>query len=150
MPLATTQIPRRVVLDTNVVLDWLVFDDPRCDRLQAELSRGRAAVATHKLAVEELRRVLAYTKLALSVACQATVLARYLEFAQEVDTPSGFSATELLLPPRFPRCRDRDDQFLLALAYHGRADFLLTRDKRLLELARRARAFGVNIGNIDR
>ena len=42
-------------------------------------------------------------------------------------------------------CSDRDDQKFLDLAYTARADWLVTRDKALLKLARRARRDGLKI-----
>ena len=42
-----------------------------------------------------------------------------------------------------PRCVDPDDQKFLELALAARADVLLTKDHKLLELARRTRAFAI-------
>ena len=42
-------------------------------------------------------------------------------------------------------CSDRDDQKFLDLAYTARADWLVTKDKALLKLARRARRDGLKI-----
>jgi predicted nucleic acid-binding protein len=41
--------------------------------------------------------------------------------------------------PSLPRCRDRDDQKFLELAFAAKASVLLTRDKALLRLAGRTR-----------
>jgi predicted nucleic acid-binding protein len=43
------------------------------------------------------------------------------------------------------RCRDADDQVFIDLALVHRARWLLTRDKALLALARRARPLGTEI-----
>jgi predicted nucleic acid-binding protein len=59
--------------------------------------------------------------------------------------PEGFSRETLLLPSNFPRCRDGDDQPFLALAYHARAEGLLTKDKAILKLRKKVRKFGVSI-----
>jgi predicted nucleic acid-binding protein len=64
--------------------------------------------------------------------------------------PPEFSRDNLLLPAGFPRCRDRDDDHFLALAYHVKADALVTRDKQILALARRAAKFGVQVLDIRR
>jgi predicted nucleic acid-binding protein len=42
-----------------------------------------------------------------------------------------------------PRCRDRDDQKFLELAYQASATALLTRDEELLRLARRTKRNGL-------
>jgi predicted nucleic acid-binding protein len=51
----------------------------------------------------------------------------------------------LHLPPGFPRCRDRDDEIFIALAYHARADGLVTKDKAVLKLRRKVRKYDVSI-----
>ena len=95
--------------------------------------------------IAELHRVLAYTQCALSEAQQKEALERYLAKASYHTLPANFSAATLLLPPTFPRCRDPDDQPFLALAYHAAADALITKDKALLKLRKKARKFGVTI-----
>jgi predicted nucleic acid-binding protein len=44
---------------------------------------------------------------------------------------------------QLPQCRDPDDQKFLEAALAARADFLVTRDQALLELARRVRQFRI-------
>lgn len=95
--------------------------------------------------IAELHRVLAYTQCGLSEAQQKETLERYLAKASYPTLPANFSAATLLLPPTFPRCRDPDDQPFLALAYHAAADALITKDKALLKLRKKARKFGVTI-----
>ncbi len=93
----------KLVLDMNVVIDWLVFDDPFLAAFRASVLEGRVTVVTHEPALVELRRVLAYPQLRLSADRQANVLARY-----EAQTALLPAASEPL-PERFPECRDPDD-----------------------------------------
>jgi hypothetical protein len=66
----------------------------------------------------------------LDAAAQAARLAE----CRRVAGPGGdIASLECVLP----RCRDPDDQKFLELARACRADLLLTRDRALLELARR-------------
>jgi predicted nucleic acid-binding protein len=65
--------------------------------------------------------------------------------SREATLPTGYGLDNLLLPAGFPNCRDTDDQHFLALAYHARADGLLTKDRQLLRLRKRAARFGVTI-----
>jgi putative PIN family toxin of toxin-antitoxin system len=139
----------RFVLDTNVVLDWLVFDDAATDELRDSIETHRATVLTHELAIAELQRVLSYPALNLSVGKQANVLAKYVAHTVQIEMPLGFSRDNLLLPASFPRCRDRDDQFLFALALHGKADVLITRDRQVLLMARRVTSFGIRIVDLQ-
>jgi putative PIN family toxin of toxin-antitoxin system len=135
----------RFVLDTNVVLDWLVFDDPRVAALREAVETRNISVLTHELAIEELRRVLTYPALNLDTTRQSHVLAKYVAHSQSIEPPQGFSRDNLLLPAGFPRCRDHDDQFLFALAFHGKADALISHDRQVLSLAKRVAAFGIRI-----
>ena len=50
----------RLVLDTQVWLDWLVFDEPTLAGLRATLAEGRAEVVIDSACLAELERVLAY------------------------------------------------------------------------------------------
>ena len=50
-------------------------------------------------------------------------------------------------PAKLPQCRDRDDQKFLELAHRAQADWLVSKDRELLRMARRiARDFGFSIG----
>jgi uncharacterized protein len=137
--------PSRLVLDTNIVLDCLVFGDPAMCELTAAIDARRVQVLFHQYGIDELERVLTYPQCRLTVTEQRHVLDRYLVAATLAPMPDGFSRDTLLLPPGFPRCRDRDDETFLALAYHAKADGLVTKDKALLKLRRKVRRFGVAI-----
>ena len=130
-----------LVLDTNVVLDWLVFRDPSMDLLERAVSEGRWRLITHQPALDELRRVLGYPQFKLTAPEQSAILQSY----QSRTVLAILPATESTLPAKFPRCRDADDQPFLALAHHVRADALVTKDKEVLRLRRQALKFGVTI-----
>lgn len=135
----------KLILDTNVVLDWLVFRDAGVAGLQPALDRGHIALVTHEPALDELRRVLAYPQFELAADQQQQALARYRSQARVVTFPAGLHLDNLGLPAGFPRCRDRDDQHFLAIAYHQRVDGLVSKDAAVLELAKRVRRFGVTV-----
>jgi len=143
--LSVSLLPSRLVLDTNIVLDCLVFRDSATRDLTAAIEARRVQALVHQHALGELERVLAYPQCRLAVTEQRQVLDRYYAAATLAPMPEGFSREDLLLPPGFPRCRDRDDEPFLALAYHARADGLVTKDKALLKLRGKARRFGVAI-----
>lgn len=138
-------LPPRLILDTNVVLDCLVFDDPAIRELTTAVEARRVQALVHECTIDELQRVLAYPQLSLDEAQRLHVLNRYRAASAPAAVPDGFGRETLLLPPGFPRCRDRDDEVFLALAYHARADALVTWDKAVLKLRRKARRFGVAI-----
>lgn len=136
-----------LVLDTNVVLDWLVFRDSTVEGLRTAVEQRRITIITHAAAIEELRRVLAYPQCKLSAVDQEALLNRYRTSCHEPALPTGFTLENLLLPAGFPSCRDADDQHFLALAYHAKADGLLTKDRQVLKLRKRAARFGVTIAS---
>jgi putative PIN family toxin of toxin-antitoxin system len=136
-----------LVLDTNVVLDWLVFRDAVVQSLQQAVEQRRVIIVTHAAAIDELRRVLAYPQCKLAAEAQEELLNRYRLSSHEAELPTGFALDNLLLPVGFPNCRDPDDQHFLALAYHAKTDGLITKDRQLLRLRKRAARFGVSIVN---
>jgi putative PIN family toxin of toxin-antitoxin system len=139
---------RRWVLDTNVVIDWLMFDHPFMNPLRENVRNGRLTILTHPPAIAELKRVLAYRQLKLTDARQQAIFADYLARTREVALPAGASLKNLMMPGGFPRCRDRDDEHFVALAYHQKADALVSRDNAVLGLKKRAEKFGVQILNV--
>jgi putative PIN family toxin of toxin-antitoxin system len=127
----------RLVLDTNAWLDWLVFDDPAMAPLKAAVAAGRAEILIDAACEAELERVLAYPlgRFTLEAPAQAACLAECRRLALRVERAAP--------PADLPRCRDPDDQKFLEAAAAAGADFLVTRDLALLELAHRAAAFRI-------
>lgn len=123
----------RLVLDTNVWLDWLVFDDASVAPLKTAVAAGRAEIFIDAACAAELAAVLAYSlqKKILAPAAQAARMAECRRIAQTIETNSPSPANPL------PVCRDADDQKFLELALACKADFLVTKDLLLLQLARR-------------
>lgn len=124
--------PLRLVLDTNVILDLLVWHDASVRGLAAALASGRAVALGGAACLEELRQVLQRPEFARP-GCDVREL--FAGFAGRCDTPSERCANDL---PPLPRCRDASDQKFLQLARATRADLLVTRDKDLLRLARKS------------
>ena len=142
------QAPLRWVLDTNVVIDWLMFNHPFMDPLRERVNDGRLVVLTHQPAIVELKAVLGYRQLKLDAARQEDIFARYVALTTEVALPAGASLKNLMMPGGFPRCRDRDDEHFIALAYHQKADALVSRDNAVLGLKSRVAKFGLTIYNV--
>ena len=122
----------RLVLDTNVVLDWLYFCDPLVAPVVRAIQSGRALALTCAECAGELRRVLAYPEFHLEETEQAALFARYCARTTLIELPPPALSAGL------PRCRDSHDQKFLRLAWHGGAQLLITRDKALLALNRAA------------
>ena len=126
--------PLRIVLDTNVVLDLVVFRDPGAAHLRAAIEARRVSLLTSGECLAELKRVLAYPEFKRNPAEQGAAYDWYATRAELVAPAS--------IEPLLPRCRDEDDQKFLDLAWFAGAEHLVTKDKVLLELARRVANLG--------
>ena len=139
LPTLPLSSPPAIVLDTNVVLDWLVFRHPTCTGWTALFSAG----SVRWLASAAMRDELSH------------VLGRGVARAWSPDLPSLWAAWERLAHPAEPvplvgaanrmRCTDADDQKFLDLAFGHGARWLLSRDRAVLKLARRARPLGLSV-----
>lgn len=125
-----------LVLDTNVVLDWVAFADARVRPIAAAIERGALRAATSAACLRELRRALGYAQVKLDAGAQARAFERYAAHALVFEFGAHAEMAHL------PQCEDADDQKFLELAWHARASHLLTRDKALLKLARAAAQLG--------
>lgn len=126
----------RLVLDTQVWIDWLVFDDPAVAKLREEVDAGRAEIVIDEPCRAELARVLGYKlgRRRLAEPEQAECLERLARVTKCVSVEN-----RMPLPP----CSDPDDQKFLELAAAAAADCLVTRDQALLALARRSLPFRI-------
>lgn len=127
----------RLVLDTNIWLDWLVFSDAAVAPIREAVATSRAAVYIDDGLEAELVRVLAYDlgQHSIDAAAQAACLAACRRTALRIEAP--------VPQAKLPQCRDPDDQKFLDAALAARADVLVTRDQALLELAPRVRQFRI-------
>jgi putative PIN family toxin of toxin-antitoxin system len=125
-----------LVLDTNVWLDWLVFDEPAIAPLRAAHDARRIEIVMDVACEAELVRVLAYDlgRHSIDAEAQAACIAHCRGIVKGVQAG---------LAEGLPQCRDPDDQKFLALAYAARADFLVTKDQALLELAHQVTRFRI-------
>jgi putative PIN family toxin of toxin-antitoxin system len=124
--------PLRLVLDTNVWLDWLVFEDPDVAPVKAAVAAARAEVVMNDAVVAELARVLAYRFGArtLTPDAQSKCLAECGRVSARSVGPDARAERRSV-----PVCDDPDDQKFLDLAAACGAHYLVTRDRDLLELA---------------
>jgi putative PIN family toxin of toxin-antitoxin system len=125
---------RELILDTNVALAWLLFDDPEMRPIHHELQTQRWHWSATPTMREEFIHVLSYPTLnkhfnaTQNIASLIQAWDHWVRLLpQELDPPPS---------PRL-RCADPDDQCFIDLAITRRAR-LITRDKALLALARRA------------
>jgi putative PIN family toxin of toxin-antitoxin system len=119
-----------IVIDTNVCLDLFVFEDPRWAPLLAALESGAVRAVTRADCRDEYLYVLNYPHLPLDDSNRPAAAQRF-DALVEVVAPDSRAL-------RLPVCTDRDDQKFLEIARDAGAAVLITKDKALLKLARRA------------
>lgn len=128
-----------LVLDTHVVLDWLVFRNTAVGTaVEAALAEAGWRWHATEAMLAELELVLTYTEIARWQPDRNAIQAAWQRWVTVVTArPPALS-----LPLR---CTDPDDQMFIDLAIQLGGATLLSRDRALLKLARRARAHGVTI-----
>ena len=131
------------VLDTNVVLDLLLFKDPRVQALHQALGAQYLCWIVTEPMLDELGQVLRRAALAHWGHDGDQVMADALRLCQAVATCAETAV-------RVPHCTDPDDQMFIDLAWRWPATLLFSRDRALLRLARLARPHGLWIGTPER
>jgi len=177
MPFLTAGQTPRVVLDSNVWIDILVFDDPHTRPIAAALAQGRLDAVIDARCLAELTRVLDYPQFARFALDKEAALAQVAGWTTMIapaeELPAGDPAAQpsagaadtqatgdapgppptqptWTTPRPLPKCRDRDDQKFLELAHRTGAAWLVSKDRELLRMAKRiARDFGFAIGLPD-
>ena len=130
--------PQPLVLDTNVVLDLLVFHDPSTLALARGLATQRYRWLVTQAMCEELERVMYYPKIARCLA------AKSLD-AQQILTESRALCQLRPDPVSAPlRCGDPDDQKFIDLALAERA-LLLSKDLQVLRLRKGLAERGIQV-----
>jgi putative PIN family toxin of toxin-antitoxin system len=125
-----------VVVDTNVLLALWLFRDPVVEPLHAAFASGQLRPVRSTATDAEFAEVLARPEL-FSVEPERQL--RLLEAWQAVATLAEASQVAPWT------CRDPLDQKFLDLAVSAGAGWLITRDRDLLKLARKARRQGLMI-----
>lgn len=130
--------PARLVLDTNIVLDLLVFGDAAAQPLRAALALGELDWLATPAMRDELECVLGYahiaSRLALGALSATDVLERFDRQARIVQAPDKAPVT----------CSDPDDQKFIDLAVNHRC-LLLSKDAAVLKLKRKLAALEVSV-----
>ena len=124
------------VIDTNIVLDLWLFEDPATIPLRAALQSGAISHLATASMRDELERVLAYPHLVKRMAksnIQAQdILSRFDEYLLAAEPAAKAACT----------CKDPDDQKFIDLAV-AHAVPLLSKDKAILCMKKRLFQSGV-------
>lgn len=127
-----------LVIDTNVVLDWLLFDDPRARALADAVTARRVRWMASLAMRTEIERVLARGIASRPGHATDAIVESFDRWAVRVDQASGPLSRSL-------RCSDGDDQKFIDLALQANASALISRDRAVLRLARAAAPLGLRI-----
>jgi predicted nucleic acid-binding protein len=135
------QTPTRRVLDTNIVLDLWVFNEPRAEALRVSVETGNTYWLATAAMREELTRVLAYPQIVKRLTHRelpaSTVLGHFDRWAQlQIDAPKAPYA-----------CKDPDDQKFIDLAVAHNAA-LHSKDAQVLCMKKRLERCGVALNPI--
>ena len=118
------------MLDTNIVLDLLLFKDPATQPLKQALASNKIQWLTTQVMRDELQRVLSYPKIMARLA------------VTELDAPSVLQQFDTrarlveVAPKASVTCRDPDDQKFIDLAVQHQA-MLLSKDRAVLCMKKR-------------
>lgn len=126
----------RLILDTQLILDWMLFRDPSMAALGQAVEAGRVRWLACMGMRRECEHVLTRPALQRWKPDLLAVAERWDRLAEMQPEPPA--------APRL-RCRDPDDQVFLDLALACRVDALLSRDRDLLSLRRPATQLGLLI-----
>jgi predicted nucleic acid-binding protein len=124
--------PKLVVIDSQSLFDWMVFRNPVCDRWEAALTGSEWEwIFTSELKAE-FDFVAAKGFGERWPVDPIALTSRWQHHGRAIEIPPPPGAAARLL------CTDADDQKFIDLAIAARAHTLVTRDKALLRLARKA------------
>jgi putative PIN family toxin of toxin-antitoxin system len=135
--IALTDMKPHLVLDTNVILDLLVFKDPSTEPIRLLLDTKQVDAVRTSASMAELIDVIGRPAFKLSREDQETIV-------QARESSSRLLESTTIEAAPFT-CRDPDDQVFINMAYSLRPALLLSKDLRVLELQIIAKRHGVDI-----
>ena len=127
-----------IVLDTNIVLDAFLFNDPATESVRQALANNELDWLATQPMRDELDRVLDYPKIAARLAyyklSAGDVLDKFDQHARLVDIAPKASVT----------CSDADDQKFIDLAVQHRA-LILSKDRDVTSMKKRLTGQGIRV-----
>jgi putative PIN family toxin of toxin-antitoxin system len=121
---------RPLVLDTNILLDIFVFNDPSVAALKEALLTHRVKAFATPESILELADVISRPLFALESGRQKEILQEWQALSEPINQTAMHQAPW--------KCKDPDDQIFLDTAFTLRPAVLLSKDLALLNLAFKA------------
>ena len=138
----SVQVPQAWVIDTNIVLDLWLFEDPSTIPLRAALQSGAISHLATDSMRDELERVLTYPhiikRMVKSNIQAPDILNRFDEYQLAAEPAAKAACT----------CKDPDDQKFIDLAV-AHAVPLLSKDNAILCMKKRLLESGVVLNPTD-
>jgi len=125
----------RLVIDTNVLLDLFVFEDPRVAALHDDITSKRCLVFFCREMLDEFRDVLGRAQFSLSEENQNNILRYWQNLGALVSIEHSASV----------RCSDPDDQIFIDLAFQVRPATLYSKDLALIDLRNNLRDLEIEL-----
>ena len=124
-----------VIFDTNLLLDFFVFKDPRTSVLWEAAKERKFKTATCEGALSELEDVLKRPQFKVTSEQLEVIKEEFLSVAEVLPITEEAKA----------RCKDPLDQKFIDLAVSRAPALLISKDKLVLRCARHLRPLGSNI-----
>jgi uncharacterized protein len=119
---------RRIVLDTNVLVQGIAYPESIPGRILRAWKEGAVSLVLSRFILDEMTRMLARLKRVALTAAEIEDLADSFHFMAEIAEPVATGEEAL---------RDHADEPVLGPLVAGKADYLVTEDKNLLALTGR-------------
>ena len=127
----------KVVLDTNIWLDLLLFKDINLNYIINAIHQKHLQVYACQKMYDELARVLHYPQFSKYNHDINQCLEQFNNYVIYLATPPN-----LAIPVK---CKDIDDQVFLDFCGLYNINFLISKDKQVLKLAKNMRKLGVKV-----
>ena len=144
--MSSEQEPQIAVLDTNIVLDLFLFQDPRCEPLRQAIAQGSLKWFATQHMRNELERVLTYShitaKLEYYKKSSEHILAEFDRHTTKAPEPTQKAPYT---------CKDADDQVFIDLAHTlaqqhpGQIIALHSKDKAVLCMRKRLEKLSIHV-----
>jgi len=135
----TAKATPAVVLDTNAVLDWLVFRHASCLAWESRFASRSVRWLASPAMRDELAHVLGRGVADAWAPDLVTLWSAWDRWATDAEPIAPIGAAGRV------RCTDADDQKFIDLALAHGARWLVSRDRAVLKLAHRVRPMGLEI-----
>jgi predicted nucleic acid-binding protein len=132
-------IKPRLVLDTNVILNLLVFKDPAAEPIRLALEAQQVDAVQTAASLLELMDVIGRPAFMLTPEEQEVIIQTWVSSTRVLENAAIEEAPFI--------CHDPDDQVFINMAYSVRPALLFSKDRRVLELQRRALREQIEISN---